>query len=99
MKMARSTSAALEDELLARAWPNLVVEENNLQVQVSALRKVLGADAIATIPGLGYRFTPRLESPDAATPSGPEGHRHHLPRSLTSFVGRESDLPIAGPAA
>src|SRR3954463_5154211 len=30
-----------KDELLARVWPGQVVEENNLQVQVSALRKAL----------------------------------------------------------
>src|SRR5262245_59969183 len=39
-----------KDELLERVWPKLVVEENNLQVQVSSLRKVIGQDAIATIP-------------------------------------------------
>ena len=44
-------------ELFDRAWPNLVVEENNLQVQVVALRKILGQQAIATIPGSGYRLT------------------------------------------
>ena len=34
-------------ELLDLVWPGLVVEENNLQVQVSALRKLLGAQAAA----------------------------------------------------
>jgi DNA-binding winged helix-turn-helix (wHTH) protein len=43
-------------ELIERVWPNLVVEENNLQVQVAALRKLLGHPAIATVPGRGYRF-------------------------------------------
>ena len=46
-----------KDELLERVWPGLVVEENNLQVQISALRKVLGPQSIATIPGRGYRFS------------------------------------------
>ena len=46
-----------KEELLERAWEGLVVEENNLHVQVSALRKLLGAEAIATIPRRGYRFT------------------------------------------
>lgn len=46
-----------KDELLALVWPGVVVEEGNLAVQVSALRKLLGGDAIATIPGRGYRFT------------------------------------------
>jgi len=46
--------------LLDRVWPGVVVEENNLQVQVSAIRRALGPegrDWIATIPGRGYRFT------------------------------------------
>ena len=47
-------------ELLERVWPGLIVEENNLQVQVSALRKLPGQDAIATVAGRGYRIT--LES-------------------------------------
>lgn len=44
-------------ELMDRVWPGLVVEENNLTVQVSALRKLLGPKAIGTVPGRGYRFT------------------------------------------
>src|SRR5512135_553959 len=46
-----------KNELLDLVWPGLVVEENNLQVQVSSLRKLLGPHAIATVPGRGYRFT------------------------------------------
>ena len=45
-----------KDEILQRVWPDTVVEENNLQVHISALRKALGADRdlIRTIPGRGY---------------------------------------------
>ncbi len=50
-----------KEELLERVWPKLVVEENNLQVQISTLRKLFGANAIATVPGRGYRFTLTLE--------------------------------------
>jgi adenylate cyclase len=46
-----------KEELIEIVWPGLVVEENNLQVQISALRKVLGSETIATVPGRGYRFT------------------------------------------
>src|SRR5260221_10470032 len=46
-----------KDELLDQVWPKMVVEEAALHVQVSALRKVLGADAVTTGPGRGYRFT------------------------------------------
>jgi DNA-binding winged helix-turn-helix (wHTH) protein len=56
-----------KDELLEAVWPGLVVEENNIQVQISTLRKLLGAHAIATVPGRGYRFALEPE-PDAAEP-------------------------------
>ena len=50
-----------KDELLRRVWPDTVVEESNLTVSVSALRKVLGErrgehQFIATLPGVGYQF-------------------------------------------
>jgi adenylate cyclase len=46
-----------KDELMGLVWPGLVVEDNNLQVQVSALRKVLGPAAIKTVAGRGYQFS------------------------------------------
>jgi DNA-binding winged helix-turn-helix (wHTH) protein len=48
-----------KEELLSRVWPGLVVSEENLKVQVSALRKALGGDrnVIRTEFGRGYRFT------------------------------------------
>ncbi len=56
-----------KNELLEIIWPGLVVEENNLQVHVSALRKLLGPQTIATIPGRGYRFTATLAPSATAT--------------------------------
>lgn len=57
-------------ELLDIAWPGLVVEENNLTVQISALRRLLGHDAIATVTGRGYRLSAALsgEGATAAVP-------------------------------
>ena len=80
-----------KDELLDLVWPGLVVEENNLQQQVSALRKILGSDAIATIPGCGYRFTlePTLEA-DVAPVWG--AAKNNLPQQASSFIGREHEL-------
>src|ERR1041385_5231120 len=48
-----------KDDLMAQVWPGVIVEENNIQVQVWALRKALGKDAdgrhfISTVPGRGY---------------------------------------------
>ena len=54
--LAEPARPLAKDELLARAWPGLVVEENNLTVQVAALRKHLGRDAIVTVPGRGYQL-------------------------------------------
>jgi TolB-like protein/Tfp pilus assembly protein PilF len=50
-----------KDELMARVWPDLVVEENNIEVHISALRKILGEgkagyNYVITVPGHGYRL-------------------------------------------
>ena len=50
-----------KDELLEKVWAGTVVEENNLNQNITALRKSLGdsrqdSQYIATVPGLGYRF-------------------------------------------
>ncbi len=42
-----------KQELLDRVWRGLVVEENNLTVQVAALRKLLGRDAVVTVAAHG----------------------------------------------
>lgn len=50
-----------KDDLMARVWPDRVVEENNIQVHVSALRKALDegstvGSCVVTVPGRGYRL-------------------------------------------
>jgi len=63
-----SGSVVTKDDLLARVWPDQIVEENNLSVQVSALRKLLGngngTQYIATVPGKGYSFVAPVEGND-----------------------------------
>lgn len=49
-----------KDELYERVWPGLAVEPGNLQVQIWALRKVLGRQVIATVARRGYRFMPAV---------------------------------------
>ena len=78
-----------KDELLRRAWPGLVVEEANVQVQVSALRKVLGPDAIATVPSLGYRLALPI------TEASARPVRHNLGTERTPFIGRAVALAEA----
>jgi hypothetical protein len=79
-----------KDELLALVWPGLIVEENNLQVQVSTLRKILGYQAIATLPGKGYRFTLSPDGDGAAGAAAP-APKHNLPAGLNSFIGRDAE--------
>ena len=83
--------------IMDAAWPGVVVEESNLAVQISAIRRVLaqapgGERWIETLARRGYRFVgPVLERPD--DPQGDWGNkRTNLPEPLTSFIGREREL-------
>ncbi len=97
-----------KSDLLDLVWPGLIVEENNLQVQISTLRKLLGQRAIATIPGRGYRFTLTVheEAADpvsgravAPAPGSVEAALSRLPSVLSvlpalpgKLLGRDRDL-------
>jgi adenylate cyclase len=58
-----------KEELLDHVWPGLAVEEANLSVHVSALRKVLGPSSLSTVPGRGYRFVEPVETAPRDTPA------------------------------
>ncbi|SDS85785.1 Predicted ATPase [Pseudomonas asplenii] len=81
-------------ELLDLVWPNLFVEENNLQVQVSTLRKLLGAQSLVTVAGQGYRFAMTLDG----ELQGPvlqvltKKLMPNLPAPPRKLLGRDSDL-------
>src|SRR5262249_14685086 len=84
-----------KEELVAKVWPNTIVEEGNLRVHMAALRKALGEGQrgkryVATVPGRGYRFVAPISF--ARTPSQPsatiESLTHNLPALLTRLVGR-----------
>ncbi len=89
-----------KDELLDRVWAGLVVEENNIQVQVSTLRKLLGPTAIATLPGRGYRFCLPVEAgglvaplaPSTVPPSPVAPAALPEPGRMPSLIGRETAL-------
>jgi DNA-binding winged helix-turn-helix (wHTH) protein/TolB-like protein len=70
----RSGDLISKDEIMAVVWPGATVEEANLAVQISALRRVLDqgrreGSCIQTVPGRGYRFIPVVTRLDEA-PSG-----------------------------
>ncbi|HSI48597.1 MAG TPA: tetratricopeptide repeat protein [Ideonella sp.] len=81
-----------KDELFREVWPRVVVDDSALQVQVSALRKVLGKAALATVSGSGYRFVMAVGVVEAQPEPSTALPRHNLPLALTSFVGREAAL-------
>jgi adenylate cyclase len=59
----RQGQLVTKDEIFGNVWPGIAVEEANLTVQVSALRRILDRDrehdsCIQTVPGRGYRFVP-----------------------------------------
>jgi TolB-like protein len=58
--VARPGELLSKDWLLTSVWRGVVVEEANLHVQVSQLRKVIGNDAVVTVPGQGYRFVGKV---------------------------------------
>src|SRR5216684_2011264 len=87
----RAGHLVTKDELLDQVWPKMVVEEAALHVQVSALRKVLGADAITTVSGRGYQFTLPVTKGDGQADRASKP-KHNLPYQLTSFVGREQEI-------
>jgi adenylate cyclase len=66
---ARPGEVVTKHELLEAIWPGVVVEENNLNQAISALRKALEEgrkDArrlILTVPGRGYQFVPEVVTP------------------------------------
>ncbi len=64
--LGRPDAVVGKSELLEAVWPGLAVEDNTLQVHVSALRKALGAGMVMTVHGRGYKYTgPRPEGPGA----------------------------------
>jgi predicted ATPase/DNA-binding winged helix-turn-helix (wHTH) protein len=90
-----------KDELMARVWPQTFVEESNLKIQVSALRRALGDGQgghrfVVTVPGQGYNFVAPVSSdetspapqPPTIVPTG----AHNLPVTVTRMIGREDAL-------
>ncbi|KVV48352.1 transcriptional regulator [Burkholderia territorii] len=76
-----------KDEIMQRVWPHTIVEENNLQVHIAALRKALAGDRnlIVTVPGRGYRLVGGQT--ERTAPVRPATSR--LAQAPTELIGRE----------
>ena len=93
------------DALMARVWPDRVVGENALQVQISALRAAFGAERelIRTVSGRGYQFTGEIRTQSAsreerAGPAtvvvdpGSANSPTNLTEPVSALVGRDDEL-------
>ena len=78
-----------KNALMERVWPDRIVEENNLQWQISVLRAAFGADRnlVRTVSGRGYQFTAELET----VHGGPEAD------AGTAITAAQPDLREARP--
>ena len=92
----RSNRVVSKQELLDLVWRGLIVEENNLQVHVMNLRKLLGAESIVTVPGRGYQFTLVEDgSPGIAGAETAHNERDRqtstseAPRRVETLIGRD----------
>jgi predicted ATPase/DNA-binding winged helix-turn-helix (wHTH) protein len=94
----RAGEVVTKEQLMARAWPQTFVEDANLKIQVSALRRALGDGQgghryIATVSGQGYNFVAPVstEKPLQASPVAPvvRAPKHNLPFAVTRMIGRE----------
>src|SRR6266850_7744732 len=70
-----------KDELMRRVWPDAVVEENNLTVNMSALRRSLGERPgehryVVTVPGRGYQFVADVRRQDGNLEANSEAEGH-----------------------
>jgi TolB-like protein/DNA-binding winged helix-turn-helix (wHTH) protein len=87
-----------KDEIFTAVWPGIAVEEANLTVQVSALRRILDRDreqgsCIQTVPGRGYRFVPPVARAEAG--SGPSSSRGGNGSNGPSSANEQPILPAA----
>jgi DNA-binding winged helix-turn-helix (wHTH) protein len=85
-----------KDQLIDIVWSRVVVEENNLQAQMSAIRRALGADRdmIRTEFGRGYRLVAENQKTPRSKAGTSEVNRLNpssLPLTLTSLLGRAPD--------
>lgn len=84
---------------MARVWPSTVVEESNLKVNLSALRRALGEGQpnrrfVATVTGQGYRFVApvQVSEPHSPPSQAPAAGPHNLPASSTRPIGRAAAI-------
>ncbi len=88
----RADRVVSKRELMDLVWGPVVVEENNLAVQVNALRRVLGEGVVANVSGIGYRFTAASTALAAEPPGSFAPAPSTPPLTGAELLGRDADL-------
>ncbi len=95
--LARPNELLDKSALFDTVWPGVVVEENTLQVHMSALRKVLGPGFVATVHGRGYKYVgPLPRDAEAAAPAPRAGAGGNIGRYRADCVAREAEIAAVG---
>ncbi|WP_407158312.1 ATP-binding protein [Bradyrhizobium sp. STM 3557] len=101
--LERAGEVVSQKDLLARVWPNVVVDVTNLRVNIAALRKILdaaGGDGqryIASVSGRGYSFVAPVQrwSDDVFRHVGQAStktNNNRIPPRLARMVGRDDTV-------
>jgi predicted ATPase/DNA-binding winged helix-turn-helix (wHTH) protein len=99
--IARHGAVVTKREIFAAIWPNRIVEENNLTVHVSALRRALrdgrdGVRYVQTLSGRGYSFVAPLSVMEAGPRRNLQrviaARSDNLPAATTRFIGRADEM-------
>lgn len=98
----RAGETVTKRELLARVWPDLIVDEVSLRVQIAGLRKALGDGKdgnrfIANISGQGYCFVAPVAKQTVVSPSREDtgrADRSNLPMRLSRVIGRDNETTV-----
>lgn len=79
-------SAVSKRELTDAVWPDTFVVENSLTKNISALRRLLGDQAIETVSRFGYRLTLEIHDGDALVPAGAKRPSRHWLAAVVAVV-------------
>jgi predicted ATPase/DNA-binding winged helix-turn-helix (wHTH) protein len=97
--LSRAGDVVSNNEIIRQVWPDTVVEENNLRVHLTALRKVLGEGHLSgryieNIPGRGYSFVATVGRQnhlrEQSTPGAKAPPVNNLPGAMGEIIGRDA---------
>jgi predicted ATPase/DNA-binding winged helix-turn-helix (wHTH) protein len=99
--VSRPGAVVSNEEIMRQVWPDTVVEENNLRVHLTALRKLLGEGHLSgryieNVPGRGYSFVATVERqnhlPEQSTALSKEPPVNNLPGIIGEIIGRDAAI-------